>query len=85
MYDKRIEVLFVVGMVIGILAIVFMAFQCMFPFQDKPELIIPARGCLFRIESNNTPEFFTEVFMGSRLKIVIDDEIYWIEVVKDGE
>lgn len=53
-------------------------------FEDPaPELIIPARGCLFRIESNETPAFFVEVFVDNRLKIVIDDEIYWIRLEVD--
>lgn len=47
---------------------------------DKPELIIPARGCLFRIETNSTPEFFEEVLVNGSLKIIIDDEIYWIRL-----
>jgi len=46
----------------------------------QPELFIPADGCLFRIETNNTPEFFTEVFVDGSLKIIIDDEIFWIRL-----
>ena len=49
----------------------------------KPELVIPARGCLFRIESNETPAFFIEVFVDSRLRIIIDDEVYWIRLEAD--
>ena len=48
-----------------------------------PELFIPARGCLFRIESNETPAFFIEVFVDSRLRIIIDDEVYWIRLEAD--
>ena len=51
--------------------------------EDKPELFIPARGCLFKIETNNTPEFFDEVLVNGRLKIIIDDEIYWIRIWKE--
>ena len=50
---------------------------------DKPELFIPARGCLFKIETNDTPEFFDEVLVDGRLKIIIDDEIYWIRIWKE--
>ena len=50
---------------------------------DLPELHIPARGCLFRIETNNTPEFFGEVLVNSSLKIIIDDEVYWIKLEKE--
>ena len=51
---------------------------------DKPELFIPARGCLFKIETNNTPEFFEEVLVDERLRIIIDDKEYWIRVEKGG-
>lgn len=47
---------------------------------DKPKLHIPATGCLFRIETNDTPEFFTEVFVDGGLRIIIDDEEYWIKI-----
>lgn len=47
---------------------------------SAPELVIPARGCLFRIESNETPAFFTEVFVDGGLRIIIDDEDYWIKI-----
>ena len=50
-----------------------------------PELHIPATGCLFRIDTNDTHSFYTDVFVDNKLKILIDNEIYWIEVVKDGE
>ena len=59
----------------------------MWIFRDPsglPELHIPARGCLFRIETNDTPEFFNEVLVNSRLKIIIDDEVYWIRLERDS-
>ena len=51
--------------------------------KPQPELFIPATGCLFRIESNETPAFFVEVFVDNRLKIIIDDEVYWIRLEAD--
>ena len=66
--------------VVGLILLYAAYFQ---PSSNLPELHIPARGCLFRIETNNTPEFFDEVLVDSRLKIVIDDEVYWIRIEKE--
>ena len=73
---RNILIIFVVPLALAI-GLVMWVFT---DHQDKPELIIPAKGCLFRIETNNTPEFFREVLVNNRLKIVIDDEIYWIRL-----
>ena len=73
--------------IIGLVFVIIVAFVfCGFLYlmehtqRNKPELIIPARGCLFRIETNNTPEFFDEVLVNNRLKIIIDDRTYWIKL-----
>ena len=50
--------------------------------RHEPALYIPSTGCFFRIESNDTPEFFTEVFVYNKLKVIIDDEVYWLHLTK---
>lgn len=76
----------IIPVTIFVVPIAIIIFVTMWIFRDSsdlPELHIPANGCLFRIDTNNTPEFFDEILVNGRLKIIIDNEVYWIRLEAD--
>ena len=82
MYDKRVEILFIVGMVVGVLALSMVALNWMFTWgePDCPEFIILNGECFFEIDSNATRVLHS----GNRLKLIIDDEVYWLKLETDS-
>jgi hypothetical protein len=106
MYDKRIEVLFIIGMAIGILALVFMFLDWLSPdstvvvqlaaespitvqvptdisSQWESGIYIDNNECFVRIQSGDTVPLYNYFDNRYRLKLIIDDEVYWIRLEVD--